>query len=104
MLPFGLGNAPAAFMILMNSVFEDCLDDFILIFIDDILIYFISIEEHNKHLMIFFQRLREHKLYGKLSKCTFFQKKIHYLGHIIFEDEVFVDLEKIKAIIAWPVP
>ena len=73
-LPFRLTNAPTAFMNLMNSIFQDCLDKFVLVFIDDILIYSKNEEEHQKHLEIVLQRLREHKLYGKLSKCAFYQK------------------------------
>lgn len=76
MLPFGLTNAPAACMNLMNSIFQDCLDKFVLVFIDDILIYSKNEEEHQEHLEKVLQRLREHKLYGKLSKCAFYQKKI----------------------------
>jgi hypothetical protein len=74
-LPFGLTNAPAAFMNLMNSIFHDCLDKFVLVFIDDILIYSKNEQEHQRHLEIVLQRLREHKLYGKLSKCAFYQKE-----------------------------
>lgn len=75
-LPFGLTNAPIAFMNLMNNAFKDCLDRFVLVFLDDILIYSKNEEEHIKHLEIILQRLRENKLYGKLSNCTFFQKKV----------------------------
>ena len=74
-LPFGLTNAPVAFMNLMNSIFHDCLDKFVLVFIDDILIYSKN-EEHQRHLEIVLQRLREHKLYGKLSKCSSYQREI----------------------------
>jgi hypothetical protein len=80
---FGLSNAPSIFMFLMNGVFREYLDKFVILFLDDILIYSKSKEEHEKHLRIMFQFLREHKLYPKLSKCIFYQKKIHYLGHII---------------------
>ena len=73
-LPFGLTNAPAAFMNLMNSVFRDCLDKFVEIFIDDILIYSKSMEEHEEHLRIVLQHLHDRKLYAKLITCTFYQK------------------------------
>jgi hypothetical protein len=82
-LPFGLTNAPGVFMSLMNGVFREYLDKFIQVFIDDILIYSRMMEEHDEHLRLVLQCLREHKLYGKLSKCSFYQSKIHYLGHVI---------------------
>ena len=90
-LPFGLTNAPEAFMNLMNNIFQDYLDKFVLVFIDDILIYSKNEEEHQRHLEIVLQRLRKHKLYGKLSKCIFYQKEIQYLGHIISTQALVVD-------------
>eukprot|EP00253_Pinus_taeda_P027714 PITA_27714 len=103
-LPFGLTNAPATFMCLMNGIFHPYLDQFVLIFIDDILIYSRTIEEHHKHLGIILQTLREHQLYAKFSKCDFFKEEIQYLGHVITKDGIAVDPEKIKAIMEWPVP
>eukprot|EP00253_Pinus_taeda_P012699 PITA_12699 len=103
-LPFGLTNAPATFMCLMNSVFHQFLDKFVLIFIDDILIYSRSKEEHEKHLRMVLQTLREHQLYAKLSKCDFYKEEIQYLGHVISKDGIAVDPEKIKTILDWPVP
>jgi hypothetical protein len=82
-LPFGLTNAPAVFMSLMNGVFREYLDKFIQVFMDDILIYSRMMEEHNEKLRLVLQCLREHKLYGKFSKCSFYQSRIHYLGHVI---------------------
>jgi hypothetical protein len=79
-LPFGLTNAPGVFMSLMNGVFREYLDKFVQVFIDDILIYSWTTEEHDEHLRLVLQCLREHKLYGKLSKCSFYQSMIHYLG------------------------
>jgi hypothetical protein len=70
-------------MSLMNGVFHEYLENFIQVFIDDILIYSRTTEEHDEHLRLVLQCLREHKLYGKLSKCSFYQTKIHYLGHVI---------------------
>ena len=96
-LLFGLTNAPTTFMNLINSIFQDCLDKFVLVFIEDILIYSKN-EEHQRHLEMILQRLREKKLYGKLSKCAFYQKKIQYLGHIISAQGIAVDPSKIKAI------
>eukprot|EP00253_Pinus_taeda_P008047 PITA_08047 len=103
-LPFGLTNAPATFMCLMNSIFHPYLDRFVLIFIDDILIYSRTIEEHYEHLRRVLQTLREHQLYAKFSKCDFFKEEIQYLGHVITKEGIAVDPEKIKAIMDWPVP
>eukprot|EP00253_Pinus_taeda_P035458 PITA_35458 len=103
-LPFGLTNAPATFMCLMNNIFHQFLDQFVLIFIDDILIYSRTVEEHQEHLRMVLQTLREHQLYAKFSKCDFFQEGIQYLGHVITKDGIDVDPEKIKAIMEWTVP
>ena len=103
-LPFGLTNAPATFMCLMNSVLNKYLDKFVLVFIDDILVYSKSEEEHKEHLRIVFQTLKKNQLYAKFSKCEFYKDKIQYLGHIISEQGLAVDPEKIKAIREWPVP
>jgi hypothetical protein len=90
-------------MSLMNDVFRKYLDSFVQVFLDDILIYSKIEREHEEHLRIVLSCLRENKLYGKLSKCSFFQKEIHYLGHIIFGKGISVDPEKVKAIMEWPV-
>jgi hypothetical protein len=101
---FGLSNAPTAFMCLMNGVFHEYLDKFVIVFLDDILIYSKSEEEHEHHLRMVLQVLREHQLYAKLRKCSFYHKQIHYLGHIISEDGIEVDLEKVEAIREWSAP
>ena len=80
------------------------MDKFVIVFLDDILVYSKSEEEHEHHLKMVLQVLREHQLYAKLSKCSFYQKKIHYLGHIISKDGIVVDPEKIEAIREWSVP
>jgi hypothetical protein len=85
-------------MCLMNGIFRNYLDKFIIVFLHDIIIYSKSEEEHEHHLGLVLQVLREHQLYDKLSKCSFYQKKIHYLGHIISEWVIAIDLEKIEAI------
>jgi hypothetical protein len=103
-VPFGLTNAPTVFMCLMNGIFRNYLDKFVIVFLDDILIYSKSEEEHEHHLRLVLQVLREHQLYAKLSKCYFYQKQIHYLGHIISEQGIAVDPEKIEAIRGWPTP
>jgi hypothetical protein len=79
----GLSNAPAGFMCLMNGVFKDYIDNFVIVSLDDILVYSKLEEEHEHHLRMVLQVLREHPLYAKLSKCSFSQEHIHYLGHII---------------------
>jgi hypothetical protein len=79
------------------------LDKFVIVFLDDILIYYKLEEEHEHHLRMVLQVLREHQLYAKLSKFSFYQKQIHYLGHIISKDEISVDPEKIEAIREWSV-
>ena len=83
MVPFGLTNAPMTFMCLVNSAIIKYLDKFVLVFLDDILIYSKNEEEHEEHLRLTLQLLREHKLYAKLSKCDFYKDRIQYLGHII---------------------
>ena len=80
------------------------MDKFVIVFLDDILIYSKSEEEHEHHLRMVLQVLREHQLYAKLSKCSFYQKKIHYLAHIISKDGIVVDPEKIEAIREWLIP
>jgi hypothetical protein len=82
-------------MCLMNDVFREYLDKFVIVFLDDILIYSKSEEEHEKHLRMVLQVLREHKLYAKLSKFIFDQNKIHYLGHIISTYEITIDFGKV---------
>ncbi|XP_024013809.1 uncharacterized protein LOC112087891 [Eutrema salsugineum] len=103
-ISFGLTNAPAAFMKLMNNVFRNCLDEFVIIFIDDILVYSKSREEHAVHVGTVMNRLREHKLFVKLSKCSFWQREIGFLDHVVLDKGVFVDPEKIKSIADWPRP
>jgi hypothetical protein len=85
-------NAPGVFISLMNGVFHKYLDKFVHVFIDDILVYSQTKEEHDEHLRLVLQCLQENKLYGKLSKCSFYQSNIHYLGHIISSYLVKVSL------------
>jgi hypothetical protein len=91
LMSFGLTNAPAHFTYLMNSVFMPELDKFVVVFIDDILIYSKTEEKHAKHLRIVLTRLREHQLYVKFSKCTFWQEEIQFLGHVLFANGIVVD-------------
>ena len=103
-MPFGLTNAPAAFMDLMNRVFQPYLDQFVVIFIDDILVYSKNEQEHAHHLKIVLQTIREHQLYAKLSKCDFWLKEISFLGHIVSAEGIRVDPSKIEAIMQWNAP
>jgi hypothetical protein len=95
-IPFGMTNAPTSFMCLMNNILGKCLDKFVIVFIDDILIYSKDEKEHEEHLRIVLQILREHKLYAKLSKCEFYKDQIQYLGHIISKEGIAVDPEQNK--------
>ena len=101
-LPFGLCNAPATFMRLMNDVFRDELDRCALIYLDDILVFSPSIEQHLRDLRIILEKLRQHRLYAKLSKCEFLKKEIRFLGHLISADGLKMDPDKVKAILEWP--
>ncbi|XP_071920638.1 uncharacterized protein [Coffea arabica] len=103
-MPFGLTNAPAAFMDLMQRVFKKYLDQFVVVFIDDILIYSKTREEHVKHLEIVLQILREQKLYAKFSKCEFWLEEISFLGHKISKEGIVVDPAKVEAVMNWKQP
>ncbi|WVZ52593.1 hypothetical protein U9M48_003639, partial [Paspalum notatum var. saurae] len=103
-MSFGLTNAPAFFMYMMNSVFMNELDKFVVVFIDDILIYSKNEEEHREHLRIVLTRLREHKLYAKFSKCAFWLKEVSFLGHILSEKGVAVDPSKVESVLNWKQP
>jgi hypothetical protein len=103
-MSFGLTNAPAYFMYLMNSVFMTELDKFVVAFIDDILIYSKSEKDHAKHLRVVLQRLRDHKLYAKFSKCEFWLKSVKFLGHTISQDGISVDPSKLQEVMDWKPP
>ena len=103
-MSFGLTNAPATFNRLMQDIFKHQLDKYILVFFDDILIYSKNEEEHEKHVREVLSILREHQLYAKMSKCTFFSKKVEYLGFIVSEEGIAVDPAKVQDIIDWPQP
>ncbi|WCJ29454.1 Transposon Tf2-6 polyprotein [Euphorbia peplus] len=103
-MPFGLTNAPATFCTLMNQVFREYLDQFVVVYLDDIVVYSSTLEEHREHLRLVFTKLRENKLFLKLEKCAFGQTRIQFLGHVIEQGRVSMDQKKVKAIADWPTP
>ena len=98
---FGLTNAPTAFMDLMNCVFRPYVDQFVMVFIDDILVYSKDRDDHDTHLQVVLETLRKEQLYAKLSKCEFWLREVSFLGHIISKEGILVDLKKIEVIIEW---
>ena len=103
-MPFGLTNAPTAFMNLMNRVFHPYLDQFVVVFIDDILVYSKDAQEHEQHLRIGLHILGEKQLFAKLRKCDFWLKEVSFLSHIVSVEGIRVDLAKIEAIVSWKPP
>jgi hypothetical protein len=103
-MSFGLTNAPAYFMNLMNKVFMEYLDRFVVVFIDDILIYSKSDSDHEEHLRLVLQKLRDNQLYAKYSKCEFWIDEVPFLGNTISNGGILVDPAKVKEIMAWSVP
>jgi hypothetical protein len=100
-MSFGLTNAPTYFMYLMNKVFMEYLDKFVMVFIDDILIYSRGEEEH---LRLALQKLRENRLYAMLSKCKFWMKQVAFLGHVISNGGISVDPSKVQDVLSWNAP
>ena len=103
-MPFGLTNAPTTFNKLMTDLFKKEVDDFVLVFFDDILIYSKNNEEHEQHLCHVLELLRGAKLYAMKSKCTFFVDKVAYLGFIVSKDGISPDPAKVASIVSWPIP
>ncbi|GKC88755.1 putative reverse transcriptase domain-containing protein [Tanacetum coccineum] len=103
-MPFGLTNALAVFMDLMNRVCKPYLDKFVIVFIDDILIYSKTKEDHENHLRLMLDLLRKEKLYAKFSKCEFWLQEVHFLGHVVNHDGIYVDPSKIEVVKSWKAP
>jgi hypothetical protein len=98
-LSFGLPNAPAHFMYLMNSIFMEELDKFVVVFIDDILVFFKSKKEHEEHLRIVLQRLRDHQLHAKFSKCEFWLTEVQFLGNVVSSEGICMDPSKVREVL-----
>jgi len=104
MMPFGLSNAPSAFQRFMNDIFSDVLDIFVVIYLDDILIYSDNIDDHKKHVKKVLKRLRENQLYTSPTKCVFHQDRIKFLGFVLGVDGLRMDESKTQTIQNWPTP
>ena len=103
-MSFGLTNAPAYFMNMMNKVFMEFLDKFVVVFIDDILVYSKNEEEHKEHLRLVLGELRAHQLYAKFSKCGVWLKEVGFLGHVISGEGIAVDPTKVVTVTNWEAP
>ncbi|KAL0556497.1 hypothetical protein IC582_005011 [Cucumis melo] len=103
-MPFGLTNAPAVFMDLMNKIFHQYLDQFVIVFIDDILVYSVDRESHEEHLRIVLQTLRDKQLYTMFSKCEFWLEQVVFLGHVVLAKGFSVDPQKVEALVNWERP
>ena len=103
-MPFGLMTAPTTFMDLMHRVFQPYIDRIVVVFVDDILIYSKSEEEHEGHLRIVLHALRDHQLYTKFSKCECWLIEVKFLGHVLSTSGAYVDLKKVEAVMSWERP
>ena len=104
MVPFKLKNAPTTFMDLMPRVFQPYLDRFVVVFVDDILIYSKSKGDHEDHLRIVLQAVRDHQLYAKFSKCEFWLTEVRFLGHVVSTSGVSMGPKKVEAVMSWERP
>ena len=100
-MPFGLTNAPTAFIDLMNCVFRPFLDWFVVVVVDDILLYSNDRKDHDTHLRVVLETLRKEQLYAKMSKCEFWLKEVFFLGHLVSKEGIRVDPRKIEVILEW---
>jgi len=100
-MPFGLTNTPIMFMDLMNKVFRPYLDKLVVEFVDDILVYPHSWEEHEQNLMIVLKTLRRNQLYAKLSKCKFWLSEVVFLGNVISKKGIYMDPRKVEVVLKW---
>jgi hypothetical protein len=103
-MSFGLTNAPTHFIYLMNSVFMEELDKFVMVFIDDILVFSKSKKEHKEHLCIVLQLLRDHQLYAKFSKSEFWLTEVQFLGHVVSSEGISMDPSKVREVLYWKPP
>lgn len=103
-MPFGLTNAPSAFQHYINDVLHEHLDSFVVVYLDDILVYSTSEKEHETHVEKVLELLRFHKLYAKASKCEFHQSKVEFLGYMVGSDGISMDVKKVQTVLDWPVP
>jgi hypothetical protein len=103
-MPFGLCNAPATFQSTMNDIFRDLLDECVIIYIDDLLVYSRTHEDHERHLRMVLSRMRQHGLRARVHKCRFLQPEVDYLGYIVGKGQVQADPSRLQAIASWPVP
>ena len=103
-MTFGFSNAPPTFKRAMNYLFQEWLDVFVLLYLDDILVYSKSEAEHEEHLRLVMQKLREHGYYAKFSKCESWLDKVNFLGHVISAEGIAVDPERVRAIQEWNPP
>ena len=104
MMPFGLTNAPATFNCLMNGIYKEYLEKFVLVFFDDILVFSKNEVEHEEHLRVVLRLLRENNLFSKWSKCDFYRERVEYLVHMISTNGIEVTTDKVEAIRSWPIP
>ncbi|KAL0358173.1 UNVERIFIED_CONTAM: Retrovirus-related Pol polyprotein from transposon.6 [Sesamum calycinum] len=103
-MPFRLTNAPATFCNLMNDVLYEFLDRFVVVYLDDIVIFSESLNDHLKHLRAVFQKLRKYELYAKKEKCEFCCEQITFLGHVINQGKIQMDRKKVQSIMDWGIP
>ncbi len=103
-MPFGFANSPSVFQAFMNDIFRNMLDRWVIVYIDDILIYSDTQEEHVRHVRSVLKQLLQHQLYVKAEKCEFYQTNTSFLSYVISQDGVSMDDKKVQAVLDWPQP